>query len=207
MSEDTNKESAGSTQSSVDSEKENFVPRSDHEKALRDLHEFKRKSREFEAQLEGMKESELKKNQQWEEYAKKKELEAEEAKTKAAKLEKTYLNDRKFSVVKDAVSKLGIRAEAIQDLEMLDLSEVTIETTSTGKLNVLGADKFAERLKALRPHWFGGSAPGVNVTDPKLNLSASVTVKQLLDAEKEAKKTGDSAKYQELHKRYLAQRK
>ena len=102
--------------------------------------------------------------------------------------------------------KQGIRPEAVNDLQFLDLSEVQIETTDTGRVNIIGEDKFIERTKTLRPHWFGTTAaPNVNTATPGIVPGQQITLADVTAAEKEAKKTGDRSKYMQLVSQYQKQ--
>ncbi len=93
----------------------------------------------------------LKENNQWKELAEAKEKEANDAKAETARIKDSFVGNQKYNAARDKCKALGLRPEAEADLESLDLEAITIETTSTGKINVLGADKFAERLKTVKP--------------------------------------------------------
>ena len=147
----------------------------------------------------------MKKNQQWQELAELKEKEADEAKRDSAKLKESLVFDRKFSAIREAALAAGIRKEAVSDLELLDLSEVQIETTSTGRINIIGADKTVDRLKTLKPHWFGNKGNKVNSDIPDVQTSGSVTMKQIYEAEKKAKESGDYAPYKQALIKYKQQ--
>jgi hypothetical protein len=185
------------------------VSRADHERAVADLKKEKARRKELETAEAKRKEDALKAENKWKEIAESKEKEANEAKERADKLSNSYVNDRKFSAVEAAAMKLGLRPEAVSDLEGLDLSDLEVETTSTGKINVQGAAKFAERLKASKPHWFAEAKgdPNVNTGGTRVRDSnGQITAKQILEAEAEAKKTGDRAPYESLVKKYQQQR-
>ena len=91
--------------------------------------------------------------------------------------------------------KSGIRPEAVDDLAMLSMNDVLVEHTSTGRVNVLGADRFIENLKQLRPHWFGKPALNVNSSVPGIKQGGVATIKDLLKMGDEASKTGDYTAY------------
>jgi len=151
---------------------------------------------------------ELKQRNEWQKLAELKEADAIAARAESTQLKNSYLNDRKFSTVKEACSKAGLRPEALADLELIDLADVVVETTSTGKINVLGSDKFAERLKTLRPHWFTDKPPVVHTGGVKLlDPTGPVSIDDLYAAEKECKKSGDMTKYKQMHQKYTEQRR
>lgn len=192
--------------------KDEAISKTAYERLQADLYKQKQTARELAAKLKEKEdaatkaeEDKLRKNKEYETLADRYKKEADDAKTEKERLNKAYLNDKKHSAVKEAAMKLGIRNEALDDLEMLDLSDVTVETTSTGRVNVLGTDKFAERLKTLKPHWFGGKAPNVNTDDLKVQAGKKITMAEILKLEKEAKKTNDNTAYHAALKKWKSQ--
>lgn len=189
--------------------KPELVSREDHERALADLHKFKKEAEKLKTEREAEKTAKLKEENRWKELAEQNEQEAKTAREEAARIKDSYVNGKKYSAVQEKCMALGLRPEAVSDLEMLDLADIPIETTSTGKINVLGADKFAERLKTLKPHWFAEKkAPSINADGTRVVESndGQITVAQLLAEEAKGKKSGDLSGYYALHKKYLTQR-
>lgn len=179
------------------------VAREDHERALADLHKYKKEAAKYKESLEADKVNRMKEQNQWKETAQHWETKAKQMESESEQVKTSYLNEKKYNALHAAASKFNLRPEAISDLESLDLSEIQIETTSTGKINVLGADKFAERLKTLKPHWFQDkSAPNVNTSTQRVHdQSATVTPQMALDAQKK----GDVAEYNRLVKQLQMQ--
>jgi hypothetical protein len=190
------------------SAKADAISKADHERALADMHKYKREAEKLKQEREAEKTAKMKEQNQWKELAETREREAAELKTANERIQNSYLGEKKFSSVHAKCLALGLRPEAVSDLEMLDLGDITVETTSTGKINILGADKFAERLKTLKPHWFAEKAPPtVNSSGTRvLDSSTTLTAQDVAAAEKEARKTGDFSKYHELHKKFQQQR-
>lgn len=184
------------------------VSRAEFERIQAELNKHKSTAQKLKEQLDADKTNKMKEQNQWKELAEAKERELAEEREKAERLQNSYLDEKKYTAVQAACQKLGLRAEALSDLEMLDLEQVQIETTNTGKINVLGAERFAERLKSLKPHWFATqTAPSVNTNGTRvLDSGGAITPKMLLDAEKEGRKSGDMSKYQTLFKSYQTQR-
>lgn len=187
---------------------EDRVARADHDRALADMKKHKARADKLEQERKTEKETKLKEQNQWQQVAEQKEREALEAKERADRIENSYLGDKKFNAVRSKCEALGIRPEAVSDLEALDLEDIQIETTSTGKINVLGADKFANALKARKPHWFSDkAAPKVNTNGQRvIEGSGELSAADLLKAEAEGKKNGNMQPYYELHKKYQQQR-
>lgn len=192
----------------TDEEKENTVARADHERALSDLHKNKREVEKLRQEKKDAETARLKESSDWKTLAEKREVEAKEATEKADRLQTSYVNDRKFNAVRNQCEALGLRAEAVTDLENLDLEDIGIETTSTGKINVLNADKFAKALKARKPHWFADKKdPKVNTNGTRiLDSGDAITPQDLLKAEAAGKKSGNMSEYYEIHKKYQQQR-
>jgi hypothetical protein len=186
-----------------------MVSRAELQRVLDELHGFKTQARQLQDEKRTQEEAQLRENQRWKELSDRYQGERDEALEKVKNLGHAVAKDKKLSVVREEALKKGIRPEALQDLEMLPLNDVQVETTSTGRINVIGAGSAIESLKAQRPHWFGTPAgPGVNTNSPGVNTPSNekVTIQQLRDAETNARKTGDSSDYQRLHKLFKAQR-
>lgn len=125
-----------------------------------------------------------------------------------ANKDKIIVTDKKMTAIKDAALKAGLLESASDDLELVDFKEVTVETTSTGRINVLGVDRAVQSLKAKKPHWFGKATPNVNGNAPGVGSpsgGSKISEADVLKAEDEARKTGDWSKVQALHKQYREQ--
>lgn len=107
--------------------------------------------------------------------------------------------------MKAAALQAGLRPEAIDDLEALELDLVDVESTSKGRLNVLGVDEQIKKLQKAKPHWFGGkTAPKLNAGNPRVNGGgddgdgAGITMEAVRALEKKAR-TGTVADKQAYH--------
>ena len=99
--------------------------------------------------------------------------EGEAEKRQVAEAEKdkvinSFKIDRKQSAIKEEAIKLGIRDEAINDINFFDSESVIIETTDQGNLNIIGAKEHVEKLKTDKPYMFKDSIP------PNINNGAPV---------------------------------
>jgi hypothetical protein len=187
--------------------KKETVAFADHERVIADLNKAKKEMERLKSERENEKTAKLKEQSQWKELAEKYETDAKTAREESDRLRNSYVEGKKFAAVQEKCLALGLRAEAVSDLEMLDLVDVQIETTNTGKTSVLGADKFAERLKTLKPHWFAGkSAPNVNTDGTRVIDGEPITPAMLLKAEAEGKKSGDLSGYHAMFKTFQSQR-
>lgn len=180
-------------------EAKDFVSRKDHERALEDMHKFKREREELLAKLKSEEDNKLKEKEQWKTLYEKEKTRADELEMGKKQLNDSFVNSQKFSALKTECLKMGILESAMVDLDMVDMSGIKIETTSTGRLNILNAKEFAEDLKRVRPHWFG--TPGVtrvNTSTPQVIGSGEVTYDQVRKLEEQWRKTrspSDEAAY------------
>lgn len=209
----TNTISTSEAKAVVASETQDVVDKKHLEHALADLQKWKQKTAELDRLLkekdEKVKQAEIERMRQAQDYkqiAEIKEREAQEAIARETRLKESIVYDRKFSEVRAAALKAGLRKEAEADLEMLSLDPVAIETTSTGRINVLGADQFVEHLRLTRPHWFGSNKPSINSASPEVVASGSVTEQDIIKLSKEARKTGDWSPVEKAYKIYNARK-
>lgn len=185
------------------------VSKADHDRALADLQKFKKEAAQLKADKKAAEDAKLKETNDYKTLAEQREAELTEIRTENERIKSAIVAEKKFNTVAEECRKLGLLPGAASDLEMLDLDAVQVETTSTGKTNILGADKFAARLKAAKPHWFGGkSTSHVNTGKPGVleDADGAITIDQLVELEKDAKKTGDKSKYTAAFNKYQQQR-
>lgn len=181
-----------------------MVSRDELNKVLDEMHNYKRQAKEFEESLSKRKMDELKQKDEWQKVAQIKEEEATASKAEADKLRDSIIWDKKYSALKEQALRSGIRREALSDLELIDFqNDLAIETTNTGKVNVLGADRAINSLKSTRPHWFGSKGGNVNSSSPEVVVGGGpVTMQDIFKAEKKAKESGDYAPYYKIMKQY-----
>jgi len=163
-----------------------------------DMHRFKEELKKRDDMLKSLQEKELKDKEQWKEYGSAKEKEATEWKTKYETLSDSIRDRAKVSAVREAALKLGLVESAVEDLELMDLKDVVVETTSTGRVNVIGAKSAAERIKSVRPHWFAENrVPSVNGRQPEVKVGGSPasSYDELKKLEEMARKSGDYTEY------------
>lgn len=158
---------------------------------------------QLKAQLEMLKEAQLKEKENYKELADVYKKKADEAETKSKKVMDSYFNGLKISAIKEQALKLGIREEALEDLPLIDHSAfIEVETTSTGNANVLGAKEFIETLKEKKPYWFlQAKAPNINTNGINDFKEKMLTASDLLKLEKT-----DPAKYKEEVLKRLAKK-
>lgn len=177
-----------------------------------DLLKFKDRNKELEDEVKALREKQendriakMKEQDRFKELADEYEAKAQKAEEDAKTLRSAVIADKKLSAIKQEAMKLGIRKEALDDLDMLSLDSVDIETTSTGRVNILNANVFAENLKIQKPHWFGKRSSNFNSSEPEITPMGAVSLDMIKKAEQEYKKTGDSTKYEALLRKYKQQ--
>lgn len=175
-------------------------------KLSEELSKWQKRAKEAEAKIKNTEIETAKNQQQWRELAEKFEKEYAEEKMAREKEKMTFTNFQKLAAVREYCNSLGIHKESLDDIHTrVDLNNISLEYDNEGKNFVVsGADKEAQRLKALRPNWFKSSAPNVNTTTPSVTSASKPTITDIKKAEIEAKKTGD---YESLKKLYLAYNK
>ena len=164
-----------------------MVPREEFERVKNDMHKYKTTAQEKERQLEEQRMNTLKEKQDWKSIAEANEQKAEEFRTKYEGLNKSLIDNAKHSAIKQAALSAGILAQSLPDLELLDFSEIHVETTSGGKILVSGADQAIQGLMKRRPHWFGSKPASVNPASPELHSpeTSGMTLEKLKLLEKD----------------------
>lgn len=164
------------------------VNRADHERALRDLHRFKEESRQAQEKLKEAETNRLKEQQNWKTLYEQTLEEKKKLEGQVKFMTEGQINSLKMSSLKNEAARLGLLDSAMEDLEMLDLSDLIVETTNNGKARVVNAQTYAEMLKSKKPHWFGSkAAPQVNTSSPSI-VNGPVTQKTILELQTEFSK-------------------
>lgn len=131
-----------------------------------DLKKTKSKLREVSQKEKDRESASLKEKGQWKEAAERAERERDEEKSAREESESRFRNSLRSSRVVELALKAGLRPEARDDLDLLDLDEVEVESTDSGRYIVRGADRFVENLKKRKPYLFktgdGKGAPTFN---------------------------------------------
>lgn len=190
---------------------DDMVSKSELNKVLADMHKYKQAAKDAEERVKTKETEELKAKENWKKLYEESEKRAVDAETKSKKISDSFVNHQKFSTLKSYADKLGLRPEASDDLEKVDLDDIVVETTNTGKFSIIGADKAAERLKQTKPHWFTApGAPNINVNSPSVVNGGEIS---LADVEKarvqymKTKNAADTKSYQDAITKFKSQTK
>lgn len=189
-----------------------MISRAEFDKVLNDMHKFKNAARDYEQRLEQKDMDSLREKEDYKKLAETYESKYREADEQVKTLKSSFMDDRKYAAIREEAIKQGIRQEAIDDLDLQSFDSVMLETTSTGRMNVLGVDVAVKDLKARKPHWFGKATPVVNTSSPEVKFSSGgdITPQDILKAQAKAQKTksqSDLATYQQMVKKYQLQKR
>ena len=185
------------------------VPWKNHKRALDDMHRYKREAQEKDQKLAEIEDTRLREKEDWKKIAENKQAESEDWKQKFENQNSLFVNTQKFNAVSKIALEEGLLTESLEDLDLLSLEEVEIESTSSGRYVVHGAKEFIAKLKKSRPHWFKRvGAPKVDSGGGTITENKELTANDVLDAElkmKQGKITRDE--YVATFNRFMEQRK
>lgn len=180
-----------------------------HKRAIDDLHKYKRAAKEREEKLSEFEAQRLSEKEEFKSLAEKFKSERDEWKSKAEGATEKFLTTLKMSEVERVALSKGLRPEALKDLQLLDFNDIQIESTSSGRLNVLNVDEFVDSLKKDRQYWFREkNAPNINGGGGAgpTDTSSAVSPADVTKAERDYK-MGKISKdqYVSIHNRYVSQ--
>ena len=189
-----------------------MVPATELEHVMNDMHKYKRQAndaierqKEYEEKLREIETNQQKSQGKYKELYENTNTELESYKSKYEGVLKSVIDDKKLTKVRELALQKNIRKEALDDLDMVDMSSVVVETTDQGRYNVLGADSFVDKLQQAKPHWFNDDkAPGVNNSTGSFdNTEKKFTPAELLEIQKK-----DPGLYREIitSKKHLIRR-
>jgi len=166
-----------------------------HKKALAELEKFKEKANVFQEGLKAKELEQMKAQNKWQEIAELEKKEKEEIKEKYGQLNQAVANREKMTAIKLAAQQAGIRSDALNHLEHYQWSDVQIETTSLGNINIVGASEAIARFKMESPFMFGKKSTSLNSAGPEVVEGAKITIQQVLAAQKKAQKSNQPSDY------------
>lgn len=182
------------------------VSQAEYDKIIAEAQELKKQVKEFHAKAKKEEENLLREKGEWQKIAELKDKEAKEAAEKLTHIQTNLVEEKKFSAVREAALKAGMTEQGIKDLELLQLNDIVVEHTSTGRVNVLGVDRFIEVQKQIRPHWFQKPGVVVNGKIPTVTTAAVANESDIIKMSLEASKTGDYTAYKKALNEYKTKR-
>lgn len=178
-----------------------------HERLLGDVAKAREKNRELEARIGEIESNSLKEKNDYKSLYERSETSKKELEQKLKDQSSWIVQTQQFNEVKAAAVAAGLRKEALDDLDMIDMKGVEVETTSTGRFIVKGAKERVESLKNEKPHWFTTTTPpvvntgGTGAGEPK--PGARLGVADVLQAERDWKRGKITRKqYDDTYARY-----
>lgn len=137
----------------------------DHQRALDDMHKFKRQAAEFEAkfnelstQLSELKKNDLKGKEDYKALWEASEAEKNSLKAETTKLKQSVVLTEKFKAAQSALMTAGLKKEALKILERETFDEIVVEWTSEGRILTNGVDTFVDKFKKEFPFAFQSAA-------------------------------------------------
>lgn len=135
------------------------VSREAYDRAVSESKKAKARAKELEDEKRSREDASLKEQGKWKEAAERAEKERDDERQRADGSSKLFKNTLISSRILELATAAGLKKEARDDLDLLDLDEVEVDETSSGRYIVRGADKLVEKLKKSKPHWFGDPKP------------------------------------------------
>lgn len=180
----------------------------DKDKLLSEIHKYKAQLREITTASQSQKEQLLRDNKQYEELASMYKTQLDQSTEHSKQLQDAIVNDKKFSAVREAAVKAGLRPEAIADLELVALDKVQVEKSDTGRVTVMGVDSLVDNIKLSRPHWFGSSKTSIAGSMPNVSSGGGlVTKEEIVKLSLDAKRSGDYTAYEQKMRQFQKQSK
>ncbi len=150
------------------------------------------KAQKLMSELETHKKAQMKSTGDLKAYAETLEKEVESIRKERDMTWQWIENDKKMSEIKVQAVAHGMRKEALDMLAKMDFDDVVLEKTTTGRMNVLGADRAVARLKSQMPFLFEQKSVKVNAESPATTGAQNkITYEEIRKLQDQAKKTGD----------------
>ena len=202
-------EQVDGVQNEQESKEEKLVKETDHKRVLDDMHKYKKQTKElqmkisdFEKKLQEAETSKLHEKQDYKTlYETEKQL-REESDRKKRELQTTVLYNEKFRAASQALTKAGLRPEAMSLLDNNPLDEIQVDVAN-GKFIVDGVETLVESWKS--KFGFAFSQESVKINNgggaTKTQKTQELTPAYMVQLE-----TKDPEKYKEMLPLYMKQR-
>lgn len=162
------------------------------EKLKADLAKVRKENERLAKLAEDMRLKKLKESEDKEAYIRELEERAEKAEKERTAYGTAYMEERKLEAIKFEARKAGLVTEFEDMLERYGTDGVEIETTSSGRVNVIGASSFVSRLKSKYPRMFEQKGSKINSESPTIAKESELTYEKLNELKKKAEKSGNS---------------
>lgn len=191
------------------------VSKADHQRALDDLHKYKKDKRILQTKLDEQARRiaalEKGKSPDGEDWKKK----YEESEAKNQTLRQNFIDGEKYKALVPALNALGLRKGGEKLIDLIDLEELEVEVTDRGRVTVLDVEAFAKKIRqendwafeARRSSQVNGGGGGKDNGGGGGKGKTVWTPEKLVEFERECKRKGTPEKYQAAYKEFLEQRK
>lgn len=188
----------------------------DHERALNDMHRFKTEARaaaaklaELSSTVEDLKKKALTESQDFKTLYETEREKRQAAETAKGELQGAVVMQERHRAAYPALKKAGLRDDAENLLDHLDLSDIEVEATTGGRFVTSGVESFVEKVAKKYPYAFAKTPPpNVNGSSGSgLPAGQKWNPDKLFVLERDCKKKGDMAPYYAAHKEWIQQGK
>lgn len=216
-------QNSGGTGNSQDPNQKVIKPE-DHQRAIDDLHKFKRQASEFEvkfnelqAQMSDLKKNDLKGKEDYKALWEASEAEKNTLKAETTKLKQSVVLTEKYKAAQSALLQAGLKKEAMKILDRESFDEIVVEWTSEGRILTNGVETYVDKFKKEFPFAFGtAEAPKFNgggggAGNPSAGADEEMTPAKIIQLEQKMKSFGakpeDRTAYYDAVKKYQEQKK
>ena len=164
------------------SQEPKVISEADHQRALDDMHKYKKERVDLQAKLDDaekkskkVEEEGLRKNNNYKTLSERLQKEIDDKEAEHADFKQSYFDTKRYDAIEKEAIKAGMRDEALEDIGLFKLDGVEVEHTSAGRVIVNGSAEWVADLKKTKPYLFkqdgapvfngGGATPPIR--DPK----------------------------------------
>jgi hypothetical protein len=194
------------------------VSKADHQRALDDMHKFKKlavdtekERNDLKTRLEALERDKKTADGDFKGLYETTKARLDEIEAEKKKLKDSMVLTQKHSAVQSALVKAGFKSEFLPLLDKESFDEVVFEATSAGRFLVTGADIFVDQYRKRYPSAFEAAKPPIINTgggsDGSAGGDSDLTPGKLFTIEQECKKKGNMQPYYEAIKKYQEQKK
>lgn len=142
---------------------------------------------ELARKMEELQTQNLEKSKNFQELYEREKAARAEAEAKSKQVAANYIEGLKQSGLKEEAARLGLKANYTKFLDSSD-PLIQVETTSTGKVNILGTSLYVEKFKEEHPDCFvkkGDPVVNSNTGTAPMGNSDGLSILELMKLEKE----------------------
>lgn len=187
------------------SKADDVVSRADHQRALDDMHKFKERTKVQATELATLKSTVeelsgkiLSSSKDFETLFNQEKGKREAAESEKERLKGSVIYSERHKSAYPALKKAGLRDDADNLMDLMDLEAIEVEATSNGRFICSGVESFVESAKAKFPYAFQGKkAPTVNggTGNGEPPVPTKLDPTKLFEIERQCRLKGDMKPY------------